>query len=275
MIDTDSFATSTIDSTRWPTVWASSGSNTTSIAAGELVMDGVGGANCGVMTAAGYASSNITYNVKIKMVGDGSAFLRLYTNANNLISFGPIKSGGSDDLAYFLVKSAGIDVTTLSLSGTTVDAAYHTYTMKVGTVSIALYMDGTYLTTVNTPSAISSYQVSLVTADMVTHTSYFDNYSAISDSATAYSLADEVLSSGLLPEFTAYTQSGENGFTVELSCNGAFTTNQIASCVMGTPTSIAVTINSGSTEYTGVVSGFTTRSGYSMVQLKNAVCDFI
>ena len=187
-LDSDNFSGNVINRSRWVDLWATGSGTSTYLDNGQLAMTGVIGGNCGVMTSAGYVGPNTTLNARIKLTGDGVAFMRLYVDDDNVIVFGPLKTAGGDELAYFGVMQNGVYGTTQNTSGRVVDGEYHNYTMMLRTDSISLYLDGTFLTRIYTPTAVGSYKMSLIAADLVNGTAQWDDYTKISGVSAVESL---------------------------------------------------------------------------------------
>lgn len=81
------------------------------------------------------------------------------------------------------------------------------------------------------------------------------------------SLAAEAVPAASLPSLKIEIRQGETAYKVTLSIDAAFSAAQIAACGVGASVAIAV----DSITYTGTVSGFGCRSGYSIVQIEDAV----
>jgi multidrug resistance efflux pump len=66
-------------------------------------------------------------------------------------------------------------------------------------------------------------------------------------------------------------QVGALGWEVELRIDAAFSTAQIAACILGASTTVSVSIANGELVWTGTVARFGYRPGASKVVLTNAV----
>jgi multidrug resistance efflux pump len=84
-----------------------------------------------------------------------------------------------------------------------------------------------------------------------------------------HTLAGIVIPAANGPEIDA-RQVGALGWDVELRCDAAFSTAQIAACIIGSVATISVSITGGTLVWTGTVAGFGTRTGFSKVVLTNA-----
>jgi hypothetical protein len=91
---------------------------------------------------------------------------------------------------------------------------------------------------------------------------------------TVHKLAGIVVAETNGPELDA-RQVGALGWSVELRSNAAFSTAQIAACVLGSTVAIGVSVPSGELVWTGTVSGFGTRPGYSKIVIVDAVVTFV
>lgn len=81
------------------------------------------------------------------------------------------------------------------------------------------------------------------------------------------SLASEAIPASSLPSIKIELRQGDTNYKVTLSIDAAFSAAQIAACGVGESVAIAV----DTVTYTGTVSGFGCRSGYSVVQIEDAV----
>jgi hypothetical protein len=90
---------------------------------------------------------------------------------------------------------------------------------------------------------------------------------------TVHKLAGIVVPETGGPELEA-RQVGALGWVVELRINAFFATTQIAACVLGASVAISVSITEGDLVWTGIVSEFGARPGYSKVVITNAVATF-
>ena len=81
-------------------------------------------------------------------------------------------------------------------------------------------------------------------------------------------LATEAVPAASLPHLTISVRQGEDDYKVKLQIDAAFSDAQIAACLVGSTASIAV----GGMTYTGTVTGFGSRPGYSVVVIEDASC---
>lgn len=79
-------------------------------------------------------------------------------------------------------------------------------------------------------------------------------------------LAGEAIPAASLPDLSIVIDQGESYYTVSISIDAAFSNAQIAACLPGSSTTIAV----GGMTWTGTVSDLECRSGYSKVTLGGA-----
>lgn len=71
-----------------------------------------------------------------------------------------------------------------------------------------------------------------------------------------------------IPDLDIEQRKGESTYRVTLTIDASFTAAQIAACGVGQSVSIEI---DGIT-WTGAVSGFGVRPGYSIVQIKDVIC---
>jgi hypothetical protein len=86
---------------------------------------------------------------------------------------------------------------------------------------------------------------------------------------TVHTLAGTVVPAANGPELET-RQVGALEWDVELRIDAAFSTAQIAACIIGSVATISVSITGGTLVWTGTVAGFGTRPGFSKVILTNA-----
>jgi len=79
-------------------------------------------------------------------------------------------------------------------------------------------------------------------------------------------LAGELIPAANLPDFKAVINRGETKFKIVVSSKATFTATQIAACVLGSTT----TAGAGGVSYSGTVTGFGCREGYSICQIDEA-----
>lgn len=79
-------------------------------------------------------------------------------------------------------------------------------------------------------------------------------------------LAGELIPAANLPDFKAVINRGETKFKVTVTARATFTAAQIAACVLGSTT----TAGAGGVSYSGTVTGFGCREGYSICQIDEA-----
>ncbi|HNR57172.1 MAG TPA: hypothetical protein PKJ51_01830 [Methanothrix sp.] len=82
------------------------------------------------------------------------------------------------------------------------------------------------------------------------------------------SLAAEAIPAASLPDLSIQIQQGEDGYTVTLQVDAAFSDAQIAACAVGA----SVAVSASGVTWTGPVVSFCCRSGHSSVRIEDAVC---
>jgi hypothetical protein len=87
-------------------------------------------------------------------------------------------------------------------------------------------------------------------------------------------LANVVVETSWLPELKVYRSPGAATYKVILEVYSAFTAAQITACITNSTASIKHDVSNGYVTYTGTVTGFGTRLGYSIVQLSNCTCTY-
>lgn len=78
-----------------------------------------------------------------------------------------------------------------------------------------------------------------------------------------------------LPDFMIELRKGETTYRVTVTINTAFTATQLAGCIVGASLILGLKITGGMINYTGTVSGYGCRAGYSIVQIDTATCDVV
>lgn len=87
--------------------------------------------------------------------------------------------------------------------------------------------------------------------------------------ATIY-LAGEAIPVASIPDINIEQRKGETTYRVTVTIDSSFSVTQIAACGVGATVAIAI---DGIT-WTGTVTGFGVRPGYSIVQIVGATCAY-